>query len=323
VSTAEGGRAPLRSSPVPGAAGPPNPRLSWQVKGRTFSWEIDRRGRSRSPVLLMGVVNVTPDSFADGGRYLEPAAALARARTLLAEGADLLDVGAESTRPGSAPVSAAEELDRLQPVLLPLLAESSVPVSVDTAKPEVAAAVLEAGVHVINDITGLAAGPDLARLCARHGAGLVLMHMRGTPLTMQDDVHYDDLLGEIGGRLAGAAARARAAGLPAEAVALDPGIGFGKSPAHNLLLMTAVAPLARLGHPVLIGPSRKSFLGAVLGLPPAERLEGTLAACVAATLAGVHLLRVHDIEPVRRAVRVAEAIRTQARPGAFGDGEDR
>jgi dihydropteroate synthase len=269
----------------------------------------------------MGIVNVTPDSFADGGRYLEPDAARARARALAAEGADLVDLGAESTRPGAPPLSAAEELDRLLPALERVLADVPVPVSVDTAKPEVAEAALARGAHAVNDVTALAAGPEVARLCARHGAGLVLMHMRGTPATMQDDPRYHDLVGEVRDHLAAAAARAREAGLPADAICLDPGIGFGKTAAHNYALVTAIAPLAALGYPVLLGPSRKTFLGAVLGLPPAERLEGTLAACAAAVLAGVHVLRVHDVEPVRRAVRVAEALRqhrTGAPPGATG-----
>ncbi len=257
----------------------------------------------------MGIVNVTPDSFSDGGRFLDPDAAVRHARALVAEGADLVDVGAESTRPGARPVSAAEEQDRLLPVLERLLADPPCPVSVDTAKPEVADAALALGAHMVNDVTGLAAGPALARVCARHGAALCLVHMQGTPATMQAAPHYEDLLGEIRGRLAEAVATAEAAGVAPDALCLDPGIGFGKTVAHNLTLLKRLDALAPIGKPVLVGPSRKSFLGALLEAPPDQRLEGTLAACVAAVWAGAHLLRVHDVAAVRRAVRVAEAIR--------------
>jgi len=263
----------------------------------------------------MGIVNVTPDSFADGGRFLAPDAAYAHALALAAEGADLIDVGAESTRPGSGGVSVAEEQDRLLPVLERLLKDPPCPVSVDTAKPEVAETALALGAHVINDVTGLAAGPGVAQVCARYGAGLVLVHMRGTPATMQVAPHYDDVLGEVRQELAAAVALAEGAGVPPEAICVDPGIGFGKTPTHNLTLLKRLDALAPLGRAVLVGPSRKSFIGALLDLPPTDRLEGTLAACVAAVLSGAHILRVHDVAAVRRAVRVAEAIRD-----APGDG---
>ncbi|MGH7321748.1 MAG: dihydropteroate synthase, partial [Candidatus Rokuibacteriota bacterium] len=257
----------------------------------------------------MGIVNVTPDSFADGGCYLAPEAACAHARALAAEGADLVDVGAESTRPGAAPVSVAEEQARLLPVLERLLPVLPCPVSVDTSKPDVADAALALGAHMVNDITALAAGPALARVCARYGAGLALMHMLGTPATMQEAPRYADLLGEIRARLAAKVAEAHAAGVAPEAICVDPGIGFGKTLAHNLTLLKRLDALRPLGRPVLLGPSRKSFIGALLGAPANERLEGTLAACVAAVMGGVHILRVHDVAAVRRAVRVAEAIR--------------
>jgi dihydropteroate synthase len=258
----------------------------------------------------MGIVNVTPDSFADGGRFCDPAAAREHARALVDAGADFLDVGAESTRPGARPVSADEEQARLLPVLERLLAEVPCPISVDTAKPEVAEAALVRGAHLVNDVTGLAGGSALAAVCARHGAGLVLVHMQGTPATMQQAPHYDDLLGEVRGVLAAAVASAEAAGVAPDAICVDPGLGFGKTVAHNLTLLRRLDVLARLGKPVLVGPSRKSFIGALLGgLPPAERLEGTLAACAAAVSGGAHILRVHDVAAVRRAVTVAEAIR--------------
>ena len=275
-----------------------------RVRGHTLSWDP-----ARPRVRLMGVVNVTPDSFADGGRFLDAEAACRHACALAAEGADILDVGAESTRPGSRSVSAAEEQDRLLPVLERLLKEASCPVSVDTTKPDVAEAALGLGAHMVNDVTGLAAGPELARVCARYGAALCLVHMRGTPASMQEAPHYDDLLGEVQARLAAAVATAEAAGVAADAICVDPGIGFGKTAAHNLTLLKRLDALAPLGKPILVGPSRKSFIGAVLDLPPAERLEGTLAACVAAVQSGAHILRVHDVGAVRRAVRVAEAIR--------------
>ena len=275
-----------------------------RVRGHTLTWDA-ARPRTR----LMGIVNVTPDSFSDGGRFLDPDAACRHARALAADGADLLDVGAESTRPGSRPIGAAEELERLRPVLERLLEAPPCPVSVDTTKPEVAEAALAMGAHMVNDVTGLAAGPDLARVCARYGAALCLVHMQGTPATMQDAPHYDDLLGEVRARLASAVATAEAAGVAPGAICVDPGIGFGKTVAHNLTLLKRLDALAGLGKPILVGPSRKRFIGALLDVPAAERIEGTLAACVAAVAAGAHLLRVHDVGPVRRAVRVAEAIR--------------
>lgn len=275
-----------------------------RFRGQCFTWD-PVRPRTR----LMGVVNVTPDSFTDGGRFLDAEAAVRHARALVAEGADLLDVGAESTRPGSRPVSAAEEQDRLLPVLDALLKEPPCPVSIDTTKPEVAEAALALGAHMVNDVTGLAAGPALAEVCARYGAALCLVHMQGTPATMQAAPHYDDLLAEVRARLAQAVAAAEAVGVAPEAICVDPGIGFGKTVAHNLTLLKRLDALAALGKPVLVGPSRKSFIGALLDLPPADRLEGTLAACVTAVRAGVHILRVHDVAAVQRAVRVAEAIR--------------
>jgi dihydropteroate synthase len=280
------------------------------MRGVEFAWDAER-----PRALIMGIVNVTPDSFADGGRYLDPAAAVRQARTLVAEGADLLDVGAESTRPGSPGVPAGEERARLLPVLERLLDDPPCPVSVDTSKPEVAEAVLALGAHMVNDITGLAGGPELARVCAAHGAGLAVMHMQGTPRTMQADPRYDDLLREVRVRLETAVATAEAAGVSPESICVDPGIGFGKTVAHNLMLLKRLDAFRPLGKPILVGPSRKSFIGALLDhLPPAERLEGTLAACVMAVTAGAHIVRVHDVAAVRRAVRVAEAIR-DAVPG--------
>ena len=210
-----------------------------RVRGHAFTWDP-----VRPRTVLMGIVNVTPDSFSDGGRFLDPETAARHARALVAEGAELIDVGAESTRPGSRPVSAAEEQDRLLPVLERLLKEPPCPVSVDTTKPEVAEAALALGAHMVNDVTGLAAGPDLARACARHGAALCLVHMLGTPATMQAAPHYDDLLGEVRARLAAAVETAEAAGVAPDAICVDPGIGFGKTVTHNLTLLKRVDALA-------------------------------------------------------------------------------
>ena len=280
------------------------------MRGVEVAWDA-----ARPRALIMGIVNVTPDSFADGGRFLDPVAAVHQARSLAAEGADLLDVGAESTRPGSPGVPAGEERARLLPVLERLLDDPPCPVSVDTSKPEVAEAVLALGAHMVNDVTALAGGPELARVCAAHGAGLAVMHMQGTPRTMQADPRYDDLLREVRARLETAVATAEAAGVSPESICVDPGIGFGKTVAHNLTLLKRLDAFRPLGKPILVGPSRKSFIGALLDhLPPAERLEGTLAACVMAVTAGAHIVRVHDVAAVRRAVRVAEAIR-DAVPG--------
>ena len=202
----------------------------------------------------MGIVNVTPDSFADGGRYLDPAAAVRQARALAAEGADLLDVGAESTRPGSPGVSAGEERARLLPVLERLLDDPPCPVSVDTSKPDVAEAALALGAHMVNDVTALAGGPELARVCAAHGAALAVMHMQGTPRTMQADPRYDDLLAEVRAGLEAAVGTAEAAGVAPDSICVDPGIGFGKTVAHNLTLLKRLDAFRSLGKPILVGP---------------------------------------------------------------------
>lgn len=279
--------------------------MKLRLRGHAFAWDP-----ARPRALIMGIVNVTPDSFADGGRFADATAAVAHARTLAAEGADLIDVGGESTRPGAPPVPAAVEWGRLRPVLDALLGDPPCPISVDTWKPEVAEMALSLGAHMINDVTGLGAAPSLAAVCARHGAALALNHMKGTPATMQDDPRYDDLLGEVRDRLAAAVATAEAAGVAPDAICVDPGIGFGKTVTHNLTLLQQLPALRPLGKPIMLGPSRKRFIGAILGdLPPADRLEGTLAVCALAVQGGVHVLRVHDVRAVARAIRVAEAIR--------------
>ena len=276
---------------------------AWRIRGGTIA--LDR------PVVV-GVLNVTPDSFSDGGRYLDPAAAVDRAWRLAEEGADLVDVGGESTRPGADPVPATEEWRRLEPVLS-RAADLPVPLSVDTTKREVAERALEAGAAVLNDVSGLRFEPGLADLAARTGAGLVLAHMRGDPRTMQEDVTYDDLVREVREALERSKGIALAAGCASDALVVDPGIGFGKSARGSLELLARLPELASVGLPVLVGPSRKSFIGEVLDQPVEERGEGTLAACVMALERGARLFRVHDVRAARRALDLATAVRRAGR----------
>jgi dihydropteroate synthase len=255
----------------------------------------------------MGVVNVTPDSFSDGGRFLRPHDAVAQALRLAADGADLLDIGGESSRPGAAEVGEQEELDRVAPVIEGVVREIDVPISIDTYKPRVAAACLALGAVYVNDITGLE-DPDMVRVASEAGAGVVIMHMRGRPRTMQRDVVYGNLVSEILAFLEERSGRARAAGI--HPVVVDPGIGFGKTAEHNFELLRRLSEFSALGLPVLVGPSRKSFLGSLpSALPPEERLEGTLAAVAVAVLNGASIVRVHDVAEARRVVEVVDAIR--------------
>jgi dihydropteroate synthase len=258
--------------------------------------------------LVMGIVNVTPDSFADGGRYLDPPAAVAHGLALAAEGADLLDVGGESTRPGASYVEEAVELDRVVPVVEGLAAATGVPVSIDTRKAAVARAALAAGATVVNDVSAGRDDPDLLGVAAEGGAAVVLMHMQGTPATMQDDPGYHDVLAEVEVFLRERCAAAEAAGVARDALVVDPGIGFGKRDEHNYALLGGLARLTRLGHPVLVGTSRKGFIGRALDLPVEERLEGTAAAVVWAVERGARIVRVHDVAPMVRTVRMTETL---------------
>jgi dihydropteroate synthase len=275
--------------------------MRWRCRGREFDL-TDR-------TLVMGVVNITPDSFSDGGRFLDPGAALAHARALLAEGADLLDLGAESTRPGASPVPADEQWRRLGPVLEALARETDACLSVDTASARVAELALAAGAHVINDTTALG-DPAMGGAVARADAGLILMHMRGTPADMQREPRYQDAAGEVASHLAARLEAAVAAGVRRDGVALDPGIGFGKRVRHNLELIARLDALTGLGRPVLVGVSRKSFLGQLLDLPVDQRLEGGLAATAIAVFMGARIVRTHDVAATVRAVRVAGALRS-------------
>lgn len=277
------------------------------------AWEIRGARLSLERPLVMGILNVTPDSFSDGGRFQHPERALERAERMVEEGADLLDVGGESTRPGAPPVDAAEERARVLPVLRLLKARLSVPVSVDTRRAEVARSVLQEGAEVVNDVSALS-DPEMGAVVAEHGAGVVLMHMRGTPRTMQLAPRYGDVAEEVADELEGALRRARAAGVAEERVVVDPGIGFAKTAEHNLELLARLEVLRRLGRPVLLGASRKAFIGKLLGgVPAEERGPGTVAACVAGLLHGARIFRVHDVAMVRQALDVAEAIH-RARP---------
>ncbi|HEX2032420.1 MAG TPA: dihydropteroate synthase [Actinomycetota bacterium] len=258
--------------------------------------------------LVMGILNVTPDSFSDGGRYLDPELAVSRGVEMAAEGADILDVGGESTRPGSDPVSPAEERDRVVPVIKRLTAETDVPISIDTRKAEVAAAAIEAGASIVNDVSA-ADDPAMFGVARDGAAGLVLMHMRGEPKTMQDDPHYDDVVAEVRAYLADRAAAAEAAGIERERLCLDPGLGFGKSSSHSLQLMRENAALAELGYPLLVGPSRKSFIRDALGDAPIDRRrEGSLGAVAYLAAHGAHIVRVHDVRPTVEVLRVVDAI---------------
>jgi dihydropteroate synthase len=265
---------------------------------------------------VMGVVNVTPDSFSDGGRYLDPDAAVAHGVELVAEGADVLDVGGESTRPGAVPVTEAEERARVVPVVAALAAETSVPISVDTTKGAVAAAALGAGASIVNDVSAGLADPAMLAIVADAGAGFVAMHRRGEPRTMQDDPRYDDVVGDVGDFLVERLDAARAAGIEADALCADPGIGFGKTVAHNLALLAHLDELVtRLGVPMMIGTSRKAFIGAVLGdsvtpgASPLDRDDGTLATVVWAIEHGAAIVRVHAVQPAVDAVRLWSALR--------------
>ncbi|HZR67937.1 MAG TPA: dihydropteroate synthase [Burkholderiales bacterium] len=257
--------------------------------------------------LVMGVVNVTPDSFSDGGQYLDPAKAIARARRLIEEGADLLDVGGESSRPGAQGVSADEELRRILPVLRDLRS-APVPVAVDTVKPDVMRAALAEGAAMINDIGALRA-PGAVEVVAASDAGVCLMHMQGEPRSMQQSPSYRDVAAEVRAFLEQRAAAAEAAGIARERIVIDPGFGFGKKPAHNLELLRRLGEIASLGYPVLAGLSRKSTLGAITGRPPLEREAASVAAALLAVEGGARIVRVHDVAATKDALAVWSAVR--------------
>lgn len=272
----------------------------WRIRGRILT--IERP-------LVMGIVNVTPDSFSDGGKYAASDAAVAHGLELVRQGADVLDIGGESTRPGSASIAEDEERRRVLGVIEELAAKAGVPISVDTSKAGVARPALDRGAAIVNDVTSLA-GTDMARVIAETGAGVIIMHMQGTPETMQLDPHYDDVVREISEYFDDRLQFAAKSGIAAEQVVLDPGIGFGKTRAHNIEILARLAEFQRFGRPVCLGVSRKGFLGRLLGeRPPERRLAASLAAaCFAMCIGAVQVIRVHDVEETRDAVTVLSAL---------------
>jgi dihydropteroate synthase len=284
----------------------PRERSSWLTARGELSLDVPR---------LMGIVNVTPDSFWSGGRSTDTGAALSHAETLLDQGADILDVGGESTRPGARGVSAAEELERILPVVRGIAARwPDALISVDTVKAEVARAVLAEGAAIINDVSGLRLDAGIAAEAALARAGLVLMHSRGSveDMARYETAHYGgDVVREIASELKASVGAAAAAGVGQENIVLDPGLGFSKRTEHSVAVLARLGELEALGYPILVGPSRKRFIGELSGgLPAEDRLEGTIAACVFALVKGARIFRVHDIQPVRRALVVAQALRS-------------
>jgi len=261
----------------------------------------------------MGVLNVTPDSFSDGGLYLKPDKAIRHAEQMAAEGAELIDVGAESTRPGAQAVSLEEELRRVIPVIRVLRRRLAVLISIDTTKAEVARRAIEAGASMVNDVTALRGDPKMPEVIARAGVPVILMHMQGTPQTMQRAPRYRDVVGEVSAFLAEAIQRAEQAGIAPDNILLDPGLGFGKTVTHNLLLLKHLDELLSLGRPIVIGPSRKSFIGKVLDVQIGERVPGTLACIASAMEQGVAIVRVHDVKPTVQFVSMWEAIHHASR----------
>jgi dihydropteroate synthase len=275
----------------------------WRTSGRTILAGDD-------PVpKVMGIVNATPDSFSDGGRFAGPGEVGDHARRLIDAGADLLDIGGESSRPGSEPVPLTEELRRVLPVVEALAAAVSVPLSIDTTKAEVARQALQAGAAIVNDISAMAAEPEMARVVADAGAGVVLMHMRGVSKTMQDDPRYHDVIGEVYDFLARRVDWSESLGIPRERIAVDPGIGFGKTIAHNLEILRNLHRFDTLGCAVLIGTSRKRFLGTITGRGVGERATATAVSSLAACVAGARVVRVHDVAATVDAIKVWGAIR--------------
>ncbi len=264
---------------------------------------------ARRRTLLMGIINVTPDSFYDGGKRLDSDKAVADGIGLVESGADIIDIGGESTRPGAGAVSLEEELQRVLPVIQGLRRNVKVPISIDTYKAQVAQAALREGADLVNDISALRFDPRMAVLVAAEKVPVVLMHMQGTPQTMQAEPIYKDVLQEVQDFLAAQVRFAIEAGVDRKSIIIDPGIGFGKTLEHNLTLLKGLPALASVGQPLLVGASRKAFIGKILGVEPDERLEGSLAAAIAAVFGGAHIIRVHDVNETRKAVRVADAIR--------------
>lgn len=288
----------------------PETAEEWVVRGRTIvlSPSICPPTTLSSSPWLMGIVNATPDSFSDGGSFLEPAAAVDRALLLVGEGAQIIDIGGESTRPGAQPVGVDEELRRVVPIVERLARQSDVLISIDTTKSLVARAALDAGAHIVNDISGLLFDSQMPHVCAATGAGVICMHIRGTPQTMQDDPHYENVVEEVRRFLETRLIELERQGISPRQVATDPGIGFGKTAEHNLELLGNIGRLRTLGRPVCIGHSRKRFLKKLLGRPVDERLFATVGVAVAVALQGARIIRVHDVAATRDAILACRAV---------------
>ena len=276
--------------------------LEWRCRDRVI--RFDRSA------CIMGILNVTPDSFSDGGTWIDPEKAVAHALEMIDEGADIIDIGGESTRPGAEAVDAEEEIKRVIPVVRTLRAQSDIPISVDTCKASVAQSALDAGADIINDISACTMDPAMQETARRTQAGLILMHMSGTPQTMQQAPHYQNVVAEVAAYLQNRLEFCRREGLDERRIALDPGIGFGKTPEHNVQLLAGIPELISLGRPLLIGISRKSVLGHITGRTVSERLAAGLAAAVCALERGAHILRVHDVKETCDAAKVVSTIRS-------------
>lgn len=279
-----------------------------------MKWRCCTRVVSLERTLVMGVLNVTPDSFSDGGRWFDHRAAIGHALEMVEQGADILDIGGESTRPGAEAVPEEEELRRVLPVIEAVSNETEVPISIDTRKASVARQAVQAGAIVLNDTGGEAADPEMPVVAAETGAGVVFMHSRGTPATMRSLTDYGDVVTDVASFLGEAVSRLIEAGIARESIVLDPGFGFAKNADQNLELLDRLDEIVALGYPVLAGTSRKSFIGAVLDLPEDRRVEGTAATVAWAMSRGAHIVRVHDVEPIARVVRMSQAIRDRKTP---------
>jgi dihydropteroate synthase len=284
-----------------------------ELKGHLLDFE--------SGPVVMGILNVTPDSFYDGGKYRDVEAAVARARAMAGEGARIIDVGGESTRPGSDGIPAALEIERLAPVVERLVRELDVPISIDTRKAKVAEAMLSLGAHMVNDVSGLAYDGGMADVVAAHRVPVVLMHMRGTPRDMQQRTGYDDVVTDVKDEILARVDAAESAGISRDRIIIDPGIGFSKTAEQSAEIIARLDELIETGYPVMLGPSRKSFMGKLLGLEPEERLEATIATCVWAMLKGVSILRVHDVGPVVRALGLVREVSVRAKCERAGSAE--
>lgn len=293
------------------------PELGDQIKQTLLNYDLkedewvigNKKFDFNKKTYVMGILNITPDSFSDGGKFIDPDEAVKKALNLIKDGADIIDIGAESSRPGSKPVDTKEELERIIPVLEKLVDKIDVPISIDTYKSEVAKKCLEIGATIINDITGLKKDKKMAEVIADHNAYCILMHMQGNPETMQNNPSYDEIISDVIIELNESLKIARFAGMKADKIILDPGIGFGKKQNHNLKILKYVKEFKTLGHPIMIGASRKSFIGNILDTETDQRLEGSLAAAAFSAINGASILRVHDVKETKKLLKVIDAIK--------------